>query len=46
MGSLHEGVFLNQTQAEAYINIFSPQTNYADIENVRKQSGMPIYPNH
>ena len=39
MGSLHEGVFMNQTQAEAYVNVFSPQTDYADVQNIRRASG-------
>lgn len=42
MGSLHEGVFLNQTQAEAYISIFAPQTSAADTENIKRTSGLNI----
>ncbi|PVD32773.1 hypothetical protein C0Q70_08219 [Pomacea canaliculata] len=41
MGSLHEGVFLNQTQAEAYISIFAPQTSAADTENIKRTSARP-----
>ena len=38
MGSLHEGIFFSQTQAEAYMNIFTPQTNHADVQNVKHVS--------
>ncbi|XP_076434966.1 uncharacterized protein LOC143274879 isoform X2 [Babylonia areolata] len=41
MGSLHEGVFLNRTQAEAYVNVFSPQTSYADTQNVVRAPEAP-----
>ncbi|ESO97729.1 hypothetical protein LOTGIDRAFT_152822 [Lottia gigantea] len=34
MSSLHEGVFLNQTQAEHYFCIFTPQTEEADLQNI------------
>ncbi|XP_048252459.1 uncharacterized protein LOC124151887 [Haliotis rufescens] len=41
MASLHEGVFLNQSQAEAYITIFSPQLDSVDIQNTKIQSARP-----
>ncbi|KAK7483727.1 hypothetical protein BaRGS_00025048 [Batillaria attramentaria] len=44
MGALHEGVFFNRTHAEAYVNVYSPQTDYADLQNVKRASARPVRP--
>ncbi|GFO22599.1 hypothetical protein PoB_004910400 [Plakobranchus ocellatus] len=41
MASLHEGLFLNQTHAESYISMFTPQTDMLDDANVKHMSARP-----
>lgn len=43
MASLHEGLFLNQTHAESYVSMFTPQLDMLELSNVRRTSGKHFF---